>query len=152
MIRIICLGKITENYLKLGIEDYLKRINKYIKIEIIELQDESFNEEKKNLIKEKEKILKIIKNNDYNIILDLNGKRINSIDFSNEIEEAFIKSKGNINFIIGGSNGLHEEIKTIGTKMFSFSNLTFPHQLFRLILLEQIYRSLKIINNEKYHK
>ncbi len=152
MIKIICVGKITKSYLKVGIEDYLKRINKYMKIEIIEIADESFDEEQKNLIKEKEKILKNIKDNDYNIVLDIDGNGLTSVEFSKEVESAFVKSQGNINFIIGGSNGLHEDIKKISKKLISFSKLTFPHQLFRLIILEQIYRSLKILNNEKYHK
>lgn len=145
MIKIICIGKIKENYLKELINDYSKRINKYHKLEIIELKDS-------NMTKEKEEILKFIKPNDYIISLTIEGKKLSTIEFANKIETLMNNSLSNITFIIGGSDGLDKEIKNISKEQISFSNLTFPHGLFRGILLEQIYRAFKIINNETYHK
>ena len=145
MIKIICVGKIKEKYLSDLINDYKSRISKYHKIEIIELKDS-------NIIDEKNEILKYIKDKDYNICMDIKGKKIDSIELSNLIESAFTNGYGNISFIIGGSLGLDEEIKSMCNYKLSFSDLTFPHGLFRGILLEQIYRSFKIINNESYHK
>ena len=145
MIKIICVGKIKEKYLSDLINDYKSRISKYHKIEIIELKDS-------NILEEKNEILKYIKDKDYNICMDIKGKKIDSIELSNLIESAFTNGYGNISFIIGGSLGLDEEIKSMCNYKLSFSDLTFPHGLFRGILLEQIYRSFKIINNESYHK
>ena len=144
MIKIICIGKIKEKYLSEALEDYKKRINKYHKIEIIELPDSNINNEK-------ELIKKNINSKDYIITMEIEGNELNSIELSNRIEKIFITNP-NITFIIGGSNGLQQEIKQISDYKLSFSKLTFPHGLFRLILLEQIYRSFKIINNESYHK
>lgn len=148
MIKIICIGKIKEKYLKDAIEEYKKRISKYTKLDIIELQDEATGD---ILIKEKEKIIKYINPKDYIITLGINGEMLNSKELSKKIEKTFINYP-NITFIVGGSYGLHEEIYKISNYNLSFSKLTFPHQLFRVILLEQIYRSYKIINNESYHK
>lgn len=148
MIKIICLGKIKEQYLKDGIEEYSKRISKYTKLEIIELEDE-YNG---NILdKERDKILKYINNKDYIITLEIDGNNISSVDLSKRIDNIFI-SNPTITFIIGGSYGLHDDIKKLSNYKLSFSNLTFPHQLFRLMLLEQIYRCYKINNNETYHK
>ena len=144
MIKIICVGKLKEEYLKNGINDYLNRINKYHKIEIIELPDS-------NIDKEKELILKNINSKDYIITLDIEGNNISSTELADKIDKTFITNP-TITFIIGGSDGLHQEIKKISNYSLSFSKLTFPHGLFRLILLEQIYRSFKILNNESYHK
>lgn len=144
MIKIICIGKLKENYLKEGINDYLTRINKYHKIEIIELLDSDIN-------KEKDLILSKINTKDYIITLDIEGENISSIQLSKKIDKIFINNP-NITFIIGGSDGLHQDIKNISNYSLSFSKMTFPHGLFRLILLEQIYRSFKILNNETYHK
>jgi len=150
MIKIICLGKIKENFLKAAIDEYLKRISKYTKIEIIELADFSYDI-KKTLSLERDSILKNIKESDYNILLDINGLEFTSVELANELDK--IRTiNSNINFIIGGSYGVHEDIKEKANLRLSFSKLTFPHQLFRVILLEQIYRSFKIINNEEYHK
>lgn len=148
MIKIICIGKIKEKYLRDAIEDYKKRISKYTKLDIIELQDEATGD---ILIKEKEKIIKYINPKDYIITLGINGEMLNSKELSKKIEKTFINYP-NITFIVGGSYGLHEDIYKISNYNLSFSKLTFPHQLFRVILLEQIYRSYKIINNESYHK
>ena len=144
MIKIICIGKIKENYLKEAINDYQKRINKYHKLEIIEIEDD-------NIINEKDRILKYINKKDYLIALDIQGIELTSIELSKKIDNIFINNS-NITFIIGGSNGIHDSIKNIVNYKLSFSKMTFPHQLFRLILLEQIYRSFKILNNETYHK
>ena len=150
MIKIICVGKIKEQYLKDAIEEYKKRLSKYIKLEIIELQDVDYDI-KKTLEIEKNNIINHIKNTDYNILLDINGKELTSIAFSNTIDK-IRNNYSNINFIIGGSYGVHDDIKNMVNERISFSKLTFPHQLFRVILLEQIYRSFKILNNEEYHK
>ena len=144
MIKIIVVGKLKEDYLKKGVIDYYNRISKYHKISIIELPEE------RTILIEGEKILKLIKD-DYVIALDINGVSLNSVELSNLIEKTFIMNS-NITFVIGSSLGLSEEVKSKADKIISFSNLTFPHGLFRLILLEQIYRSFKIINNENYHK
>lgn len=145
MIRVICVGKIKENYLKELINDYEKRINKYHKLEIIEVKD---NEDIK---KETSEILKYLNNKHYNIALCINGNNYDSITFSKHIDNLF-NTNSVITFIIGGSNGLEDIIINMCDEKISFSTLTFPHGLFRGILLEQIYRSFKINNNERYHK
>lgn len=145
MIRVICVGKIKENYLKELINDYEKRINKYHKLEIIEVKD---NEDIK---KETSEILKYLNNKHYNIALCINGNNYDSITFSKHIDSLF-NTNSVITFIIGGSNGLEDIIINMCDEKISFSTLTFPHGLFRGILLEQIYRVFKINNNERYHK
>ena len=149
MIKIICIGKLKERYLKDAIDDYKKRISKYTKFEILELTDEK--DTNNPLKKEKESILKHLKEKDNIVILDINGVKKTSEEFSTFINKE-LNQNSNITFIIGSSNGLDNEIKNLSNKKISFSSLTFPHGLFRLILLEQIYRSFKIINNETYHK
>ena len=151
MIKIICLGKIKEKYVNYAIKEYDKRWSKYTKLEILELNDEKDNDIKVCLQKEKVSILNHIKEKDNIIILDIEGKEYTSLEFSNFLEKE-LTINSNITFLIGSSNGLDEEIKKLTNKKISFSRLTFPHQLFRIILLEQIYRSFKIINNETYHK
>ncbi|MDD2391408.1 MAG: 23S rRNA (pseudouridine(1915)-N(3))-methyltransferase RlmH [Bacilli bacterium] len=151
MIKIICVGKIKEQYLVEAINDYLKRLNKYIKVQIIEVNDINLPDKNSVLKKEKELILKNIDSKDYIITLEIEGNNLSSIELSTKIEEIFIHNS-NITFIIGGSYGLDKEISEISNYKLSFSKLTFPHQLFRVILLEQLYRSFKISNNEKYHK
>ncbi len=143
MIRIICVGKLKEKYLIDACLEYSKRINKYTKLEIVELKD-------CDIVKEKDEILKHL-NKDYIITLEIEGEMIDSTTLSKKIDNLFLNNS-NITFIIGGSDGLHQDIKKISNYNLSFSKLTFPHQLFRVMLLEQIYRSFKIINNEKYHK
>ena len=143
MIKIICVGKLKEKYLTDACLEYLKRISKYTKIEIIELKDS-------NILEEKDDILKHI-NKEYVITLDIEGNSIDSPTLAKKIDNILI-SNSNIAFIIGGSYGLHSDIKKISNFSLSFSKLTFPHQLFRVMLLEQIYRSFKIMNNETYHK
>ena len=145
MINIICLGKIKEKYLNDLIEDYTKRISKYHKINIIELAD------LEDIEKEANNILKHIKANDFIISLAIEGKEVNSKELSKTIEDIF-NHYSTIDFIIGSSSGLSNRIKEKSNMLLSFSQLTYPHGLFRGILLEQIYRSFKIINNESYHK
>ncbi len=151
MIKIICVGKQKENYLKQAQSEYEKRLSKYTKLQVIELKDYKDDNIKQALKKEKEQIIKHLKETDNIIILDLNGKQFTSEEFAENLNKELIKNS-NITFLIGSSNGLDEEIKKLSTKKISFSPLTFPHGLFRIILLEQIYRSFKILNNESYHK
>lgn len=146
MINIICVGKIKEDYLKKMIEDYCLRINKYHKINIIEIKDEN------DIDIECYNITKIIKPNHYLILCDLSGKQCSSVELSNLINDLFTNGNSVIDFIIGGSDGVNELVKNRADKIISFSKMTFPHGVFRAILLEQIYRSFKIINNETYHK
>ena len=145
MIKIICVWKIKESYLNDMINDYLKRISKYHKISILEVKDED------SLDKEKESILKHINKQDYIVTLEIEGTTLSSTELANKIDSTF-NSAGTITFIIGSSLGLHDDIKKLSNFKLSFSKLTFPHGLFRAILLEQIYRSFKINNNETYHK
>ena len=151
MIKIICLGKIKEDYLNDAINEYKKRLSKYTTVEIIELEDIDNKSKEVVLSKEKEEILKHLNKKDYIITLDIDGKEIDSLEFAKKIDSIYL-TNSNITFIIGGSYGLHEDIKKLSNYKLSFSKLTFPHQLFRVILLEQLYRSYKIINNETYHK
>jgi len=151
MIKIICVGKIKENYLRNAIEEYKKRLSKYTKIEIIELQDEGLMEKEKTIKIEGEKILKNINSKDFIVTLEINGKQLTSEEFAGVIDANLINHSC-ITFIIGGSYGLSEEVIKISNYHLSFSKMTFPHQLFRVLLLEQIYRAFKINNNESYHK
>ena len=150
MIKIITVGKIKEKYYVEAVNEYLKRLSKYTKIDLIEVKDEDFDISK-TLLKEKENIFKYIDDKDYVITLEIEGEELDSISLSKKISDIQINNS-NITFIIGGSYGLHEDIKSRSDYKLSFSKLTFPHQLFRVILLEQLYRSYKIINNETYHK
>ena len=145
MIKLICMGKIKEDYLNKLIDDYKKRISRYHKIEVIELNDSN------DLQKESVDILKHINNQDYVIALDIDGENLDSVSLAKKIDSTFL-NYGTITFIIGSSFGLHEDVKRRANYRLSFSKLTFPHGLFRGILLEQIYRSFKILNNETYHK
>ena len=151
MIKIICVGKIKEKFYKEAIEEYQKRLSKYTKLNIIEVEDINLDNEELIKQKESEQILKHIEKKDYIITLEIEGKQLSSIELSKKIEELETLNP-NITFIIGGSYGLDNKIKEMSNYKLSFSKLTFPHQLFRVILLEQIYRSYKIKNNESYHK
>lgn len=151
MIRIICVGKLKEKYLNDACQEYLKRLQKYTKIEIIEVIDEKIDEEKIALQKEKERIEKYLNPKDYLITLEIEGKMLSSIELSEKIDQLRMNN-GDITFLIGGSYGIHSDLKKLSNEKLSFSRMTFPHQLFRVLLLEQIYRSFKIQNNEKYHK
>ena len=149
MIKIICVGKIKEKFYEEATFEYLKRLSKYTNVQIIEVQDEP--NVQKTLKVEAERILKHIKENDYIITLEIEGKQLSSLEFASKLEKTMI-TNSNITFIIGGSLGLDNSIKQRSNYALSFSKMTFPHRLFRIILLEQIYRSFKIINNETYHK
>lgn len=151
MIKIICVGKLKENYLKEAIAEYKKRILKYTKLEIIEVRDYDFNNKKRTLELEKEQIIKYISPKDYVITLEMDAKEFTSIELSKKLD-SILTQNSNLCFIIGGSYGLDDTIKKKASFRLSFSKLTFPHQLFRVLLLEQIYRSYKISNNESYHK
>ena len=151
MIKIICVGKLKENYLKDAVLEYCKRLSKYTKINIIEVSDVNNPDINIILKKEQEEIFKYIEQKDYVITLEIEGNKINSLEFAKKIDSIFL-NYSNITFIIGGSYGLSDTIKERSNYKLSFSNLTFPHQLFRVMLLEQIYRAFKINNNEEYHK
>ncbi|MDD6323039.1 MAG: 23S rRNA (pseudouridine(1915)-N(3))-methyltransferase RlmH [Bacilli bacterium] len=147
--KIICVGKIKEKFYKDAVCEYLKRISKYCKLEIIEISDEAL--EVLAPLKEGEKILSKIKDNDYVITLEIDGNSLNSLEFAKKIDCNFNSNK-NLVFVVGGSYGLSDDVKKRSDYKLSFSSFTFPHQLFRIILLEQIYRSFKINHNENYHK
>lgn len=157
-IKIICVGKLKEKYLVDGIKEYTKRISGYADINIIEVADERIPDNSsladEVIIKAKEgrRILDKVKQDDYMILLDVQGKEMDSILFSQHIEKCMINGKSTIDFVIGGSLGHGEEILERANLRISFSPMTFPHQLMRLILVEQIYRAFKIMRNETYHK
>ncbi len=151
MIKLIVVGQLKESYLKDAVEEYKKRIKKYTNLEIIELKDEGLVEEAKAIRLESEKITKYISSKDYLITLEIEGKQYTSVEFATKIDKILIENS-NITLVIGGSYGLSSEIKQKANLHLSFSKMTFPHQLFRILLLEQIYRAYKINNNESYHK
>ena len=156
-IKIYAIGKIKDFY-KLGVDEYVKRLSSYCKIEIVELKDESISDKpskaeiKKAIDIEGKRVISLLKDNEYLIGLDLNKKEMDSVEFSRYLSNKLEQSGSNISFVIGGSYGLSEELKSRINDSFSFGKMTFPHQLARLILLEQIYRAFKILNNETYHK
>ena len=151
MIKIITIGSIKEQYLRDAIEEYKKRLSKYTSLEIIECKDEGLVEEEKSKKLEAEKIEKYLSEKDYIITLEIEGKEYTSEEFAEKLRTIQIENS-NIVFIIGGSYGLADSIKQKAKMHVSFSKMTFPHQLFRVILLEQIFRAFKINNNESYHK
>ena len=157
-IRIYAIGKIKDAYLKMGIEEYLKKIKPYTDIEIIEVKDESISENphdseiKKAIDIEGSRIIKLLKNNEYLIGLDLNKKEYTSPEFAKYINDKLELNGANISFVIGGSYGLSDELKNRCNDSISLSKMTFLHQMTRLFLLEQIYRAFKINRNETYHK
>ena len=148
MIKIICVGKLKEKYFVDAEKEYLKRLCKYTKLEIMELPDYNYDKEK-TIYEEGKNILSKINEKDYVVTMEINGKTFDSIGLSNFIDKNLSK---NIVFVIGGSYGLSEDVLKRSNFALSFSSLTFPHQLFRILLLEQIYRSFKIIKKESYHK
>lgn len=151
MIKIICIGKLKEKYWTEAVNEYLKRLSKYTKIELIELNDSKIDDPIIALKQEKDLILNKISDKDYIITLEIDGKSLTSIELAKKIETLTVQYP-NLCFIIGGSNGIHEEIRNKSSLKLSFSSLTFPHQLFRVMFLEQLYRTYKINNNESYHK
>ena len=157
-IRIIAIGKIKEAYLKEGINEYINRIKPYCNIEIVEVNDESVSDNPRDAeitkVKdiEGERVLKLLKPNDYLIGLDLNKKEMTSPEFAEFLNKKFVSGGSNISFVIGGSYGLSNELKQRCNGFITLSKMTFLHQMTRLILLEQIYRAFKINRNETYHK
>ena len=156
-VKLYCIGKIKEQYLKDGINEYLKRISAYSNIEIIEVADSKVkdNPNSSDIDKAKneegERVLKLLKN-DYLIGLDLNKKEQTSEEFAEFLQSKLVEGGSNVSFVIGGSYGLSDSLKNRCNSSISLSKLTFLHQMTRLILLEQIYRAFKILNNETYHK
>lgn len=156
-INILCVGKIKEDYLKSAINEYSKRLSKYCNLKIIELADEKLperiNDSIINEIKSKEcaKIKEQIKKDSYTICLDLKGKQYTSVEFSEKIDNIALNFNSTINFIIGGTLGLTDEILSISNEKICFSKMTFPHQLIRVFLLEQLFRAFKISKGETYH-
>lgn len=157
-IKIICVGKIKENFYKDAILEYSKRLSRYCILEVVEVEDEKTpdkaSENECSLIKKKEgqRILSHIKDNEFIVTLEIEGKKLTSPGLAKKLEEITVIGNSTIDFIIGGSLGLSDEIKNKADFKLSFSDMTFPHQLMRVILLEQIYRAFKINNNEPYHK
>lgn len=157
-IKIYAIGKIKEAYLKVGIEEYVTRIKPYCGIKIIEVKDEpiSDNPSAKDIEKAKDnegkRVIKLLKNNEYLIALDLNKKQFKSEQFADFLMQKLTENGSSISFVIGGSYGLSDELKARSNYSISLSDLTFLHQMSRLILLEQIYRAFKILNKEVYHK
>lgn len=157
-ITLITVGKIKEKYLRDAIDEYKKRLSRYCKLDIVELQDEktpdNASEKEEQIIKNKEgeAILKHIKDNMYVVALDLKGKMLSSEELSDFIKDLGVNGESNIGFVIGGSLGLSETILNRANYKLCFSKMTFPHQLFRVMLLEQIYRGFRIMKGEPYHK
>ena len=157
-ITLITVGKIKEKYFKFAISEYQKRLSRYCKLDIVEVSDEktpdNASEVLQDQIKEKEaeRILKYIKDDSYVIALAIEGEKTDSVKFAEHIEKLGIMGKSNLCFVIGGSLGLHRSVLNRSDEKLSFSDMTFPHQLMRVILLEQIYRAYRIINGEPYHK
>ena len=153
-INIVCIGKVKDKYIRDGIEEFSKRLSRYANFNVVELSEEDDNKGIESAIsKETERIINIInkKSQSYNILLDLKGKQKSSEEMAELLEKITIQ-KSEINFIIGGSNGVGDELRKIVDFRLNFSLFTFPHQLMRLILAEQIYRWISINNNIKYHK
>ena len=153
-INIICVGKIKEKYILDGIQEFAKRMQAFGKLKIFELKEDG-NDSNRNISIEKESksILETLeKNKGFKILLDIQGKNFSSEDMASQIEKIGLNGDSTINFIIGGSYGVSEDIRKSADLRLSFSKMTFPHQLMRLILIEQIYRWFSIIKNTKYHK
>lgn len=150
MIRIVAVGKIKETFFTQAVEEYSKRLSGYYKLQIVEVADEKCDE--KTLEKEADKILRHLKETDYVIALVIAGQKFSSEGLAEKIRQLELEGKSNITFVIGGSMGLSRRVIDRADLKLSFSDMTFPHQLMRVILLEQIYRVCKINRNEPYHK
>jgi len=157
-VTIIAVGKIKEKYFTDAIKEYSKRLSRYCKLEVVEVADEKTPDGASEVLEEQirsiegERILKNIKDKTYVIALAIDGKMPDSVQFANHIDKLAVSGNGNIAFVIGGSLGLSKDVLNTANEKISFSKMTFPHQLMRVILLEQIYRGFRIINNEPYHK
>ena len=157
-ITISCVGKIKEKYFKDAIEEYSKRLSRYCKLDILEVADEKTpegaSETMEEIIKAKEgeRLLKTLREDAYIIALAIEGEMLDSVGLAEKMETLAVQGNSHIQFVIGGSLGLHKRVLDRADRKLSFSKMTFPHQLMRVILLEQIYRSYRIINKEPYHK
>lgn len=157
-IQIICIGKLKESYWTDAVKEYTKRISRYAAIDVLELKESllpanaSPADEEKVKIEEGKEILKAIKSGTYVITLEIKGRQLSSEELADKVESLGIEGKSNIAFVIGGSLGLSPEVSARSDFKLSFSKMTFPHQMMRVVLLEQIYRSFKIIKHETYHK
>ncbi|WP_373836105.1 23S rRNA (pseudouridine(1915)-N(3))-methyltransferase RlmH [Jeotgalibaca arthritidis] len=157
-IKIITVGKLKEKYLKQGIAEYTKRLGSYCKLQIIEVNDEkapeNLSDKEMEMVKDKEgeRILAKVSDQSYVFALAINGKQYDSVDFAKTIEQLGISGKSDLTFIIGGSLGLSKAVLKRANQEISFGKLTFPHQLMRLVLVEQVYRAFRIMKNEPYHK
>lgn len=157
-ITIISVGKIKEKYINLGLSEFSKRLSKYCKLNLIEVSDEkapeNLSEADMKIVKNKEgeKILSKLNDNTYIIVLAIDGKQLSSEELSKKIDNLALQGNSSITFIIGGSLGLSDEVLNKANYKLSFSKMTFPHQLMKLILLEQVYRAFRISRGEPYHK
>lgn len=157
-ITVVAVGKIKEKYLKDAIAEYSKRLSKYCKLEIVEVPDEKTPDNASNVVedsirsKEAERILKYFKEDAFVITLEINGKQLTSEELADKIDKLGVQGTSHMIFVIGGSIGLGKEVLAKSNFRLSFSKMTFPHQLMRVVLLEQVYRSYRIINGEPYHK
>ncbi|MGN1170527.1 MAG: 23S rRNA (pseudouridine(1915)-N(3))-methyltransferase RlmH [Lachnospiraceae bacterium] len=157
-ITVVCVGKIKEDYFRDAVSEYSKRLGRYCRLEIVEVADEKTPDGASEALedairgKEADRILKKLPEDSYKIILDISGRKMDSVVFGRRIEKLGVEGKSHIAFVIGGSLGLHQNVKQRADETLSFSDMTFPHQLMRVILLEQIYRGFRIVNGEPYHK
>lgn len=152
MIRLIAIGKVKDKHLAALIDDYVQRISHYHKIEVIEVKDEPIRDDEKAVLdKEGQRVLEKIRDDEYVITLDLHGTMTDSVSFAKKLDRLFV-TYPKITFVIGGSLGLSDELRKRSNELFKLSDLTFLHQMTRLLVVEQIYRSFKILNNETYHK
>lgn len=157
-ITILCVGKVKEAFMRAAVEEYRKRLSRYVKLDVVEVADEktpdhaSEKEEMRIRGREGGQLLRRIKSEDYVIALAIEGNAHDSLSFARMIDRLGVSGKGNVVFVIGGSLGLSEEVLSRADETVSFSKMTFPHQLMRVILLEQIYRGYRIIKKEPYHK
>lgn len=150
-IQIIAVGDIKEKYLKDAVNEYVKRLSRFGSVNIIDVSEYRLGQGS-NILLEGREIIKHIKKSDFTVALCVEGKTLDSMEFAGCIEKAGINGKSTVTFIIGGSDGLSDEVKNAADIKLSFSKMTFPHMLMKVILLEQIYRAFKIINGETYHK
>ncbi len=157
-ITVICVGKIKEKYFQDAIKEYSKRLSRYCKLDIVELVDEKTPDgcseaiEEQIKAKEGERILNALKGDEYVVSLAIEGKKLDSVALANKMNNLGIQGNSHIAFIIGGSLGLDKRVTSKSDMLLSFSDMTFPHQLMRVILLEQVYRGFRIIHGEPYHK
>jgi len=157
-ITIVCVGKVKEKYLRDAIAEYEKRLSRYCRLQVIEVADEKTPDGASAVVedqireKEAERILKNLRLDDPVVTLEIEGKQVDSVTFAQKIEQMGVEGVSHIQFVIGGSLGLHEKVSRVSGWKLSFSKMTFPHQLMRVVLLEQIYRGYRIINGEPYHK